>query len=279
MNRDLDDAAVGEAVLERAVASARTVFGRRLTATYAVGSLAHGGFCPAVSDVDLALVLSSPSARADPDRVASLAETVQTSGLPLAERLSVFWGVLGPTGLSPGRLPAIDRLDLIENGRLLAGRDVRDGVSRPSRHQIDVEGARFALDRLGSDAHTAAVTCPERLVERGAVAATKAVLLPVRLMHTLRSGRPGLNDVAAGAYLARSAAPRRELVSWAVEARHGRAPVQDLGGGRLAQALVPLYSELAEALHARMTERGESALADEVARWLRDLRSLSRHPL
>lgn len=270
---DPGQAAVGEAVLERAVISARTAFGRRLAAAYAVGSLAHGGFCVAASDIDLALVLNAPWAREDSDRVASLVGRVRASGVPLAERLSVFWGVLEPDGLGGGRLPAVDRLDLVESGRLLAGIDARDRISRPSRRRLDIESAQFALDRLGSAAHTADLLRPSRLAERGAIAATKAVLFPVRLLYTLDTGRPGFNDLAADTYLARASGARRELVASAVAVRHGQAEMQDLAGERLAQALVPLHIELAEALHRRMAEHGESALADEVALWHHDLRS------
>jgi hypothetical protein len=35
-------------------------FTRRLIAGYALGSLAHGGFSPLVSDVDLGLILEDP---------------------------------------------------------------------------------------------------------------------------------------------------------------------------------------------------------------------------
>ena len=54
------DAAIGEAVLDLAVAGAETAFGLRLEAAYALGSLAHDGFSSLVSDVDLGLILSDP---------------------------------------------------------------------------------------------------------------------------------------------------------------------------------------------------------------------------
>lgn len=50
----------GEAVLVRAVAAYRAALGSRLIAGYALGSLAHGGFSPLVSDVDLGLILDDP---------------------------------------------------------------------------------------------------------------------------------------------------------------------------------------------------------------------------
>ena len=53
----------GEVVLVRAVTAYRAVLGSRLIAGYALGSLAHGGFSPLVSDVDLGLILEDPVRR------------------------------------------------------------------------------------------------------------------------------------------------------------------------------------------------------------------------
>jgi len=50
----------GEAVLGRAVSAYRAALGSRLIAGYVLGSLAHGGFSPLVSDVDLGLILHGP---------------------------------------------------------------------------------------------------------------------------------------------------------------------------------------------------------------------------
>ncbi len=76
----------------RAVELARTVWGQRLVAAYALGSLAHGGFSGHVSDVDAGFVLSDPLEDGDTAAVDRLSNAVKASGGPLAERLSVYWG-------------------------------------------------------------------------------------------------------------------------------------------------------------------------------------------
>src|SRR2546429_3406098 len=105
----------GEAVLEAAVAAFTAALGPRLLAAYALGSLAHGGFSPLVSDVDLGLVLTDPSTSDDPETLRSVAEAVKAGGSVLHDRLSVFWGT--PTTLrgdvAGGRFPPLDRLDLL----------------------------------------------------------------------------------------------------------------------------------------------------------------------
>jgi hypothetical protein len=123
----------GEAVLARAVSAYQAALGSRLIAGYALGSLAHGGFSPLVSDVDLGLILQDPLRAKDRMTIRKVARSLRTGGSALHERLSVFWGT--PSTLRGqgrgGRFPPLDRLDLLDYGRLLTGRDARSGVARP----------------------------------------------------------------------------------------------------------------------------------------------------
>src|SRR5947209_15859977 len=88
-------------------------FRSRLVSAYVIGSLAHGGFEPAVSDVDVAVLLDVCSSEV-PELVAEAVSAAQERlGSDLARRLSVFYGdwqtFAGPS--PPARLDAIDRLD------------------------------------------------------------------------------------------------------------------------------------------------------------------------
>ena len=148
------DAYLGEAVLARALSAYRAALGSRLMAGYALGSLAHGGFSPLVSDVDLGLILQDPLRTKDRMTIRRVARTVRAGGSALDERLSVFWGT--PATLrgqvKGGRFPPLDRLDLLDYGRLLTGLDARSGVVRPDRAELLVAGAEFALGYLGGGA-------------------------------------------------------------------------------------------------------------------------------
>jgi len=148
MNRDQVES--GRAVLAEAVAMYRTALGDRLVAAYALGSLAHGGFSALVSDVDLGLLLSDPLRSSDPETVLMVAEAAKAGGSELHERLSVFWGSpLTLRGDQPGgRFPPLDVLDLIQNGLLLMGEDARLDFPEPSRVDLLVAGAEFALTFL-----------------------------------------------------------------------------------------------------------------------------------
>ena len=126
--------AVGEKVLTAALDQAKDTWGERLIAAYALGSLAHGGFSIHVSDVDLGLILDDPIVDQDTEEMADLSAAIKASEIPLATRLSVFWGSISTLSgqASGGRFPPLDRLDLIKYGRLLAGPDIREQLPSPS---------------------------------------------------------------------------------------------------------------------------------------------------
>jgi hypothetical protein len=202
-------------VLLEAVDAYRAALGDRLLSAYALGSLAHGGFSELVSDIDLGLILSDPPQASDPDAIQRVAESERRKGSPLHERLSVFWGTPATLGCEQegGRFPPSDRLDLLENGRLVAGiDDARARVRRPSTQELVITGAEFALDHLaavgpptggdrnqlgslpadGSEAFEQ-IRSPELLAAQGVRQVTKLVLFPVRFMYTAATGHVGTN--------------------------------------------------------------------------------------
>jgi hypothetical protein len=249
-----------EAILSDAADAYRMGLGRRFVAAYALGSLAHGGFSALVSDVDLGLIVADPIQPQDDDTIHTIAESQKGTGSELAARLSVFWGT--PATLrgehEGGRFPPLDRLDLIENGRLLAGVDLRRGLPHPTADELMITGAQFALDFLagvrGDPTHLVGdlgslrpttheaveeIRNPDLLLARGVRRVTKLVLFPVRFMFTAETGRVGTNDEAVGWYLAENA-PAKTLVRAALDWR-AKAPEDRVAAEMLGEELVPLY--------------------------------------
>jgi hypothetical protein len=283
---DTGQAEPGEAVLAQALAAFQTALGPRLIAAYALGSLAHGGFSPLVSDVDLGLVLDDPFRIKDRFTIRSVAGAVRAGGSPLHQRLSVFWGT--PSTLrgtvSGGRFPPLDRLDLLEYGRLLAGTDARDDVARPGRTELLVAGAQFALGTLGGDPDLSArvkglvmrdqrggdpvreIRSPALLASRGPRRVTKVVLFPVRFLFTAATGRVGTNALAAEHYLASPDVPATNLVAAAVAWR-AAPPAEDAAAELLGRELVPLYLHYIDDHIARLDDAGRSRLAGRFRRW------------
>jgi len=182
----------GHAVLAEAVAAYTRTLGERLIAAYSLGSLSHGGFSPLVSDIDLALILADPLRPTDSVRVAAVAWRLKkTHGSALHDRLSVFWGT--PSSLAGqvpgGRFPPLDRLDLLEHGRLLWGEDARSDLAPPGRDELLVAGAIFALEHLAGlvvrsphERGGNALGSVHRT--RGVRRLSKLVLFPVRFLFT-----------------------------------------------------------------------------------------------
>lgn len=284
-----------EAALGAAVGAYRAALGERLVAAYALGSLAHGGFAPLVSDVDLGLILADPVEPDDAETIRAVAQGQRRGDSPLAERLSVFWGTASTLAgeAEGGRFPPLDRLDLIESGRLLAGLDVRAGLPPPSRDELLVSGAEFALELLageradgpaltrelgsirpGGAEALAAIRDPERLLAGGMRRVTKLVLFPVRFMFSAETGRVGTNDAAAAWYAARDGAPAAQLVAAAVAWRQAPPGDGDDSVTRLLSAeLAALYREYIADHLTRLQDAGRPDLARAFERWRAQLES------
>ena len=278
----------GEKVLLAAAAAFRAALGECLLAAYALGSLAHGGFSPLVSDIDLGLVVEDPLRPDDANMIELVAQSQTVSGGPLCERLSVFWGTLNTLGgrREGGRFPALDRLDLLENGRLLVGADVRSGLPRPSARELIVAGAEFAVEFLAGGRWAASggqsglgsmqaaredavdeIRRPEMLIAAGLRRLTKLVLFPVRFVFTAATGRVGTNAVAAEWYLARHAAPSKRLVGAALAWRMAEPSDHDEVADLLRQDMVPLYLYYIDDHIARLNALGKVELARAFMEW------------
>ena len=239
-----------------------------------------------MSDVDLGVVVADPPATDDTDRIRAAAEAVKAAGSPLHQRLSVFWGTPAMLRgeIAGGRFPPLDRLDLVENGRLLAGDDVRTGLAVPTAEELLVAGAEFALDFLGpghgagpGDAGLGSLTMagdrvmdkvlhPERLVAEGPRYVTKVVLFPVRFLYTAATGRVGTNDAAVAHHLADATAPAGGLVAGALRWRTdppGDQEALDL----LRRELLPLYRYYLDDHIARLSDLKEPDLTAAFVRW------------
>jgi hypothetical protein len=277
------DADLGETVLARAVSAYRAALGSRLLAGYALGSLAHGGFSALVSDVDLGLILDDPLTVKDRMAIRAVARSVRAGGSALDQRLSVFWGTPATLGgpRRGGRFPPLDRLDLLEYGRLLTGQDLRSAAARPDHAELLVAGAEFALGYLGGavalpdrlrswarqdDTVLDEIRAPSRLVSRGPRRLTKIVLFPVRFLFTAETGQVGTNTRAAEHYLASANPPAAALVTAALAWRL-EPPATDEATALLSRELIPLYIQYIDDHIARLHAVNRHRLAGRFQRW------------
>jgi len=106
--------------------------GDRVVEIYQLGSLAHGGFSRLYSDIDVGVLLDGPVA---PERMSELIAEAKALDPEHGKKLSVFWG---HPEFAWGRLPVIDRLDLLDHGVPLR-RGIKPGFRRPTGEEIHRE--------------------------------------------------------------------------------------------------------------------------------------------
>ncbi|MDG4786079.1 hypothetical protein O7626_09095 [Micromonospora sp. WMMD1102] len=264
-----DPAAPAREVARDAARTYQAAFADRFVAGYALGSLAHGGYAPAVSDIDLAVVLAE-TRDGDDGTVAGILRTLHERA-ELYRRLSVFWGSLPALrqGRDDGRFPAVDRLDLAEHGVLLLGADVARQVAVPGAGELLVDSARFAVKVLATDEVVAEIHRPARLL-RDPVWFTKAVLFPIRFFYSsaVATGRGATNDEAIAWYLARPEAVAAPLVRLAARVRAGEPLDPAEAGPLLATELAELYRQYAEDQARRLGQTGGADdLVTAFTRW------------
>ncbi len=110
----------------------RSRLGAPLVEAYKLGSLAHGGFSNIYSDIDVGLLLNCSE---PPECMRELIAEAKTLDAEYGKKLSVFWG-------NPecpwGRLPILDRLDMLDHGvPLLHG--IQPAFRRPTKAEIHQE--------------------------------------------------------------------------------------------------------------------------------------------
>jgi predicted nucleotidyltransferase len=236
----------GWAVIDAAVAAARTRLGDGLLSAYAIGSLAHGGFAVAVSDVDLALLTDERADRDTRAVVAAIAADVAARELALSGRLSVFhapW-VRFTDPPDDARFPPIDRYDLVRYGVLVDGEDLRDRyAAAPGADEIRAQAVASALGRVTAQRLAAEM---RQLADDGVTVhdATKMVLWPVRLQHVCDTGAATGNRASVEHYLALPDARHRALVADALSWRELPA-IPDPGAAlrRITDEIRDLHAE------------------------------------
>jgi predicted nucleotidyltransferase len=239
-------------VIEAAVSAAEERLEDRLASAYAIGSLAHGGFAPAVSDVDLALLTDGPV-----EDMAAILEEVQDEvggTRELGSRLSIFhapWPEFGdpPEG---ARFPPIDRFDLVRYGILVWGTDLRgEHATLPGAREIRAHAVESALRRVTSEQLDADLG---QLAAGGVGVrdATKAVLWPIRLQHVCDIGQAtGVADAVAH-YASLPDAAHGALAQDALGWRDRRTiPEPDVALARIEAELRDLHVEVFRRLGAR----------------------------
>lgn len=161
--------------------------GSRLLGIYLIGSLAHGGFGPRYSDIDVAVVLSNALSTADITEMNRMAAEVSRQH---AAKLSLFWT---DRGFAIGRFPPLDRIDFLKNAvKLLEREAVRPGQPSLAEVRAYLRGAPF--ERWAAKAREFSVASELRPEEHKQY--LRALLYPARFIYSWLLGDIASNDDA-----------------------------------------------------------------------------------
>jgi len=194
--------------------------GSSLVEAYKIGSLAHGGFSPIYSDLDVGLILSCLSPPIDMDRMITEAKGLDDE---YGRKLSIFWG--NPE-CNWGRLPALDRLDLLDHGvPLLNNR--RADFRRPSKDEIRKQLSQ-TIERSWKP-NTDELSQLKRLEQKDRKPYIRAVLYPARLIYSWENLMVDSNDCAVE-YLHNVKPPGLDLlpIEKALACRRGESTAEEV---------------------------------------------------
>lgn len=188
--------------------TAQDIFNDACTAVYIMGSLARGGFSEIASDIDLGIILNRPPQKSDNLAIDEIQSIARSKHPTVENSISIFWGSVESINgvIDSGRYPPFDRLDLIDYALLLTGTEIRDKLVKPTKKELEIAGAEFALSYLGHQERIEEFSDCQRIVQKGAVYVTKTILFPARFIYLEKTGNIASNDVSYEYYVKNSPA-------------------------------------------------------------------------
>jgi hypothetical protein len=204
----------------RVAAYFKARLGSALVDAYQLGSLAHGGFSAIYSDIDVGMLLDC---REPPAQMADAITGAKDLHSEYGKKLSVFWG---NPACDWGRLPVIDRLDLLDHGAPLL-RGHKPHFRRPAREEIQKaladsleQSYRARLPELSSLTH---------LEPQQRKPFIRSVLYPARFIYTWDNLTVDSNDRAV-AYLHEIRPPGLDLapIDLALACRQEQCSAEDV---------------------------------------------------
>jgi hypothetical protein len=212
-----------EAIIEYALRVARffnSCLGSVLAEAYQLGSLAHGGFSAVYSDIDIGLLLNCAE---PPEGMAETISAARDLDSVYGKKLSVFWG--NPE-YNWGRLPVIDRLDLLDHGvPLLRGQYPL--FRRPSKAEVQ-QALLGSLER-SYRSRVAELGSLKRLETHQCKPYIRNVIYPARLIYSWNNLAVNSNDRAVE-YLHEVHPPGLDLepIDRALACRQGKSSADDV---------------------------------------------------
>ncbi len=245
---------------------AEEAFSERLLSVYLIGSLGHGGFIPAVSDIGVALLLVDPLVATDAEQISALAAYCTAAHPRHGRRLSIFWS--SPAAFTAadevqvaGRFPAVDRLDLLQHGRLIAGADLCASLDAPTRRAVLANCREDALRFVRDPARYGFLTGGADYDFTDRRALTRLCLFPPRFLHTVATGEVAANETATVVYPHTQGGSAAVIAALGLALRH--EPARPLADDEVALLRAGLPGYYRQFLGELLSLLGGPALPDD----------------
>ncbi len=254
--------------------SVQETFGDRCTAVYIMGSLARGGFSEIASDIDIGVIISGCIQDSDLIEIENIQSTSVKKHASVKNNVSIFWGNIESINgvVDAGRYPPFDRLDLIDHALLLSGVDIRDELIKPTKKELEIASADFALGYLGSSERINEFYNCDLISNKGTVYVTKTILFPARFIYLEKTGKIAGNDVSHQYYVDNFAGDDTELVRNGYQWRLNSLP-QELGivTDLLNDGLIGLYHKFIDIYADRMGAHEQYELQSRLIEWKQNI--------
>jgi len=262
-----------KAAVSDIIFSINLFFGNKCEAIYVMGSLAKGGFSEIASDIDIGIIF-----KGELEGIQSKIDTIRLKVIkdnPLVKNnISIFWGSIESINghIVGGRYPPFDRLDLVEHALLLSGNDIRNKLLKPSRKELEIAGALFALEYLGNKERIEEFHHCGHIIAKGTVYTTKTILFPARFIYLANTGEIASNDTSYEYYIDNFTGPDAYLVEQGYKWRFNSLP-KDLEQVKLnlQEGLVPLYSKFIDLYINRMVGYGKNEISKNLGYWKKSI--------
>ena len=246
----------------------------KVSGLFRIGSLAHGGYDPLVSDVDVGVLLEARLPEGSIALAKRAKDGLERRGVPLAKRYSLYVGT--PEELSHSveqtRFTVFDVLDLLRHGSLIHGSDARSEIDEPGFRALLLSTFKFASSYVFTDLYRRAMASLEELYREDYILFTRFILLPVRFIHTARSRGPASTAEAVESYRAEYADPSAEVAGLALQWRKRSASAEEVKAIRKAD-VKQLYANFLAHYEKELKALGEQERLGE----LRELRGQLLH--
>ncbi len=187
---------------------------------YKLGSLAHGGFSDVYSDIDVGVLLDCAE---PPARMTDAITAAKELHLDYGSKLSIFWG---NPDFAWGRLPVIDRLDLLDHGVPLL-HDHKPAFDRPAAAEVH-PALRDSFER-SYKSRLPQIVSLGRLESHHRKPYIRTLLYPARFIYTWDQLAVDSNDRAVD-YLHRVSPAGLDLkpIDLALACRRGKCSAEDV---------------------------------------------------